>query len=665
MLRFTAIAAGLVFACSALAQSASETRYAVLIMEKPAGTQTTAVAADGTRTMSYEYNDRGRGPKLTARVQLDADQVPVSLEMEGVDYLKAPVAEKFTFANGVARWKNSAEAGEQKLAGHAFYLTTQGLPEELGWLAHALLKAPGQRMALLPAGEASIKRADELSVGDGANKRHVTAYLIEGLGFSPSTVWLDDEQGFFASVDRFYSVVRAGWESSVPKLLEKQEARASTRTLELARTLIRRPKQPVAITNANVFDSATGQSAPGSTVLIDGNRIRTVGKDGAVTIPSQAERIDAGGKTLLPGLWDMHVHMGPTDGMLHMAAGVTSVRDLANDNDALLQMKREIDSGTAIGPRITMRGFMDGRGPYTGPTKVFVDTEAEARSAIDNYAKLGYEGIKVYSSIKPELVPTIIKLAHEKGLRVSGHVPAFMTARQFVEAGADEIQHINMLFLNFFFDEVKDTRTPARFIAVAERGATLDLNSLPVQAFLRLLKDHNTVIDPTLTAFEGMFVDRPGKMSVSYAAIADRLPPQVRREFLAGGLPVPEGKDARYHESQLATLRMTKLLYDSGIPIVAGTDGLPGFTLHRELELYAQAGISPPEVLRIATLGAARVAHKDKELGSITPGKLADLVLIDGDPAKRISDVRRTALVVKDGAFYEPAALYKALGVKP
>ena len=110
-----------------------------------------------------------------------------------------------------------------------------------------------------------------------------------------------------------------------------------------------------------------------------------------------------------------------------MAAGVTSVRDLANDNDALLQIKRDIESGAEIGPRITMRGFMDGRGPYTGPTKVFVDTEAEARTAIDNYAKLGYDGIKVYSSIKPELVPTIIKLAHDKGLRVSGHVPAFMT----------------------------------------------------------------------------------------------------------------------------------------------------------------------------------------------------------------------------------------------
>jgi hypothetical protein len=222
-----------------------------------------------------------------------------------------------------------------------------------------------------------------------------------------------------------------------------------------------------------------------------------------------------------------------------------------------------------------------------------------------------------------------------------------------------------MLFLNFFFDDVKDTRTPQRFIAVAERGAGLDLNSERVRSFVRLLKDRNVVIDPTLTAFEGLFTDRPGEVSASYAAIADRLPPQVRRSLLAGGLPVPDGKDALYHESQRATLRMTKLLYDSGITIVPGTDGLPGFTLHRELELYAQAGISAPEVLRIATLGAARVARRDQELGSITPGKLADMVLIDGDPATRISDVRHPTLIIKDGVIYEPAALYKALGIKP
>ncbi|HEY7639745.1 MAG TPA: amidohydrolase family protein [Steroidobacteraceae bacterium] len=665
MLRLTALAAAFLCACTAFAQDANQTRYAVLIMEKPAGQETSTIAADGTRSLSYDFNDRGRGPKLTARVKLDAAGVPVLMDIDGVDYLKAPVAERFSVANDVAHWKNSAEAGEQKLAAPGFYLSNQGLPEELGWLASALLQAPGQRMALLPAGEASIKRAEEVTLGEGATRRRVTAYQIEGLGFSPSTVWLDDDRNLFASVGRFYSAVRAGFEASVPKLLEKQEAIESKRSAELARTLARKPLMPVALTNANLFDPATGKSVPGSTVVIEGNRIRAVGKDGAVSIPSQAQKIDVGGKALLPGLWDMHVHLGPNDGLLHLAAGVTSVRDLANDNDALLKMKRDFESGAEIGPRVTMRGFMDGRGPYTGPTKVFVDTEAEARAAIDNYAKLGYEGIKVYSSIKPELVPVIVKLAHAKGLRVSGHVPAFMTAQQFVEAGVDEIQHINFIFLNFFFDEVKDTRTPQRFIAVAERAATLDLNSDRVRSFVRLLKDHNIVVDPTLTAFEGLFVDRPGKVSVSYAAIADRMPPQVRRGFLAGGLPVPEGKDARYHESQLATLRMTKLLYDSGITIVAGTDGLPGFTLHRELELYAQAGISPPDVLRIATLGAARVAHRDQELGSIAPGKLADMVLVAGDPAQRISDIRQPTLVIKDGVFYEPAALYKALGIKP
>jgi hypothetical protein len=665
MLRLTALVAACLFACTAFAQDASQTRYAVLIMEKPAGLETSTVAADGTRSLSYEFNDRGRGPKLTARVRLNAAGVPASMEIDGVDYLKAPVAERFSTASGVARWKNAAEAGEQKIADPGFYLSTQGLPEELGWLASALLKAPGQRLALLPAGEATIRRAEELSIGEGATRKRVTAYQIEGLGFSPSTVWLDDEQKLFASVDRFYSVVREGFEASVPKLLEKQEALAGKRSAELARTLTRKPLKPVALTNANVFDSATGKSLPGTTVVIEGNRIRAVGKDGAVAIPSQAQKIDVGGKALLPGLWDMHVHLAPNDGLLHLAAGVTSVRDLANDNDALQKMKRDFDAGAEIGPRVTMRGFMDGRGPYTGPTKVFVDNEAEARTAIDYYARHGYDGIKVYSSIKPELVPTITRLAHEKGLRVSGHVPAFMSAQQFIEAGADEMQHINFVFLNFFFDEVKDTRTPQRFIAVAERAATLDLNSPRVRSFVQLLKDHNTVIDPTLAVFEGLFTDRPGKMSASYASIADRLPPQVRRGFLVGGLPVPQGKDARYHESQLATLRMTKLLYDSGITIVPGTDGLPGFTLHRELELYAQAGISAPEVLRIATLGAARVAKRDRELGSIAPGKLADMVLVDGDPAKRIGDIRRATLVIKDGAFYEPAGLYKALGIKP
>ena len=173
------------------------------------------------------------------------------------------------------------------------------------------------------------------------------------------------------------------------------------------------------------------------------------------------------------------------------------------------------------------------------------------------------------------------------------------------------------------------------------------------------------MVDPTVNIYEGLFTDRPGKISTGFATVADRLPPQVRRSLLAGGLPVPEGKDARYRESSKALLRMVKLLYDTGVPMVAGTDSMPGFALHRELELYAEAGIPPKDVLRIATLGAARVMKRDSELGSIAPGRLADLIVVDGNPAKRIGDIRRVSLVIKDGNVYEPAALYKSIGVRP
>ena len=271
----------------------------------------------------------------------------------------------------------------------------------------------------------------------------------------------------------------------------------------------------------------------------------------------------------------------------------------------------------------------------------------------------------MYSSIKPELVPAIVDQAHKRGLRVSGHVPAFMTAEEVVRLGFDELQHANFLFLNFWGDSVKDTRTPLRFTAVAERAATLDLSSARVQGFIRLLKERGVVLDPTANIFEGMFTARKGSVDPGYTMVADRLPPQVRRGLLTGGLPVPDGMDGRYRDSFAAVLKLVKMMYDAGIPIVAGTDAFAGFALHRELELYEQAGIPAPEVLRIATLGAARVMKMDKELGSIAPGKLADLIVVDGNPVQRVSDIRHVALVVKDGTLYEPAALYQATGVRP
>ena len=395
------------------ARARQETRYTVLMVGKPAGFQTSTVRPDGALEFAYEYSDRGRGPKYRTTVRLDARGLPVSLDTSGNDYLKAPVAETYTFEGGVARWKNAAEAGEKKLDANAFYTSINGAPEEFALLARALLKAPGGRLPLLPEGEAAVARTGGLALRDGGRTRRVVSYEVTGLGFTPGTVWLDEDGAFFASVSSWLTVVREGWESSVPELLKKQDELEAGRIAKLAHTLARRPAAPLAFRDANLFDSETGRTIPHTTVVVEGNRVRAVGRDGQVAVPKNAEVIDARGRTLMPGLWDMHVHLGPNDGLMHVAAGVTSVRDMGNDVDALLALRKNIEAGEEIGPRVTTAGLLDGRGPYAGPTKVLVDTEEEARAAVDNFARLGYSQIKIYSSIKPELVPRLVALCHQ------------------------------------------------------------------------------------------------------------------------------------------------------------------------------------------------------------------------------------------------------------
>jgi imidazolonepropionase-like amidohydrolase len=325
---------------------------------------------------------------------------------------------------------------------------------------------------------------------------------------------------------------------------------------------------------------------------------------------------------------------------------------------------RAWDAGETLGPRVIASGFLDGPGPYAGPTKALVDDAEAGREWIRRYAELGYRQIKLYSSLRPELVAPLAAEAHRLGLRVSGHIPAGMVAERAVRDGFDEIQHINMVVLNFF-PEVVETRTPARFTEVAARGVEIDPMGERFQAFVRFLRQRGTVVDPTVGIFQGMFRDRPGELSGEIAAVAARLPPTVRRGFLAGGLPVPEGMEATYTESAERLLELVAALHRGGVPIVAGTDALAGFALHRELELYVAAGIPAPEVLRLATLGAAQVMGRNGDLGSVTPGKLADFVLVDGRPDERIAELRRVRTVVKGGVVIDAGALYGALGVAP
>jgi imidazolonepropionase-like amidohydrolase len=652
------------------APGAGERRHVVLMSGNRAGEQVVRQVGEREWLVTFAYTDRGRGPSCTTRIVLGQGAIPTRVETRGHDYLKAPVDELFVREGARASWRNPSEAGERALAGDAFYASLDGPPEELGLLARALLESEDGTLALLPGGQAAIETVGTLAVRDAQGRtRQVTHYAITGLSFSPVRVWLDEERRFFASASSWMSVIEAGFEPAVDALVAAQDQATAALQRAWAEALTERPPGALVFRDVAVFDSVSMSTRPGMTVVVEGERITAVGPSGEIAIPERAGApatvIDGAGKTLLPGLWDMHVHLGDDDGLLNIAAGVTTVRDLANDTDTVLAYQRDQKAGDIIFPRIILAGFMDGPGPYAGPSRVLVDSEAEAVAAIDRYAELGFEQIKVYSSIRPELVPAIVARAHARGLRVSGHVPAFMHASQAVAAGFDELQHINFLVLEFLFDRVKDTRTPVRFTAVGEHAAGLDLDGPEVQAFIALLAERDVVVDPTISIFEGLLLGRPGQMSPAYAAVAGRMPMPVQRGFLRGGLPVTAETGPRYQASFEALLRYIGMLHRAGVRIVAGTDSLAGFTLHRELENYVRAGIPAPEVLRIATLGAAQVMKRDGELGVIAPGKLADMVLVEGDPAARISDIRNVELTVQGGRVYRADALHRALGIAP
>lgn len=660
-----AVTCALPFGASAQQSAGDTTRFVVLFSNHPAGLL--KIWQDGPETISdYEYNDRGRGPHVRERFTTDQSGYITRATISGHNYLKDSVDEHFSYANGTASWKNHVEGEASKSGPLQFYSSIDGTPAETDPLLRALLSAGGKPVPLFPVGEATIEKVRDLAISaPGLSSRIVSLYAISGFSYSPFYLWLDDDKRFFATASAWSSTIRQGWQSAAPRMIAAVDSASAIRFQTLAHTLAHHPAGALVFRNTRMFDAEHARMIPHTTVVIAGNRIQSVGPDNSAKVPAGAEIIDAGGKALLPGLWDMHVHISPgEDGMLHIAAGVTSARDMGNDTTTVLMLRKQFDEGSQIGPRLVLAGMIDSPGPFQVPIGVLASTEAEARAAVDRYADLGFEQIKIYSSMKPELVPSIIDEAHKKGLRVSGHVPAFMTAEQVVRLGFDEVQHVNFLELNFI-DSVKDTRGMLRFTAVGADAATLDLSSPRVRSFIQLLKDRKTVSDPTLGAFEDMFTARAGTMSPNMAAVADRLPSQIRRSLFSGGLPVPPGMDQTYRDSYAAMLRMVNELYKAGITIVPGTDGPAGFGFDRELELWVHAGIPAPEVLRFATLGAARVMKHDDQRGSIAPGKLADVILVAGDPSINISDIRRVETVVRNGVVYHSADIYRALGVKP
>ncbi|MEM9649740.1 MAG: amidohydrolase family protein [Bacteroidota bacterium] len=631
--------------------------YSVYIQGNLAGKHSSRLDSDGNYVFTYAFNDRGRGPELTEKIILHTNGAIQQMEISGVNYLKDTISEVFNYEDGTAIWKSTSEKGEASSDANAFYSSVNGTLGDWELLIRKMLSSQNQSVDLLPSGSARISDIDSVEIGGIPLK----LVAVTGFGFVPSHLWLDQDDRIFASISSWISIIGNEHESMVDELMAFQTEKEDAYFEALAKGLTEIPSSNLVIKNTNLFDAHSGNILPNQTIAVNGNSIVAV-LDGNDEIPDDALIIDGAKKTLMPGLFDNHCHVQKEDGLLHLAAGVTSVRDMANSRE-LLEIKKQFDANTNIGPRIvTLAGFIDQKGPFAGPGLTISNVE-EGKKAIEDYQKDGYQQIKLYSSINPDWVKPLAARAHELGLKLSGHIPAHMLAEEAIKDGYDEIQHVNMLVLNFLSDTI-DTRTPLRFSAVAEHAQALDLKGKEFQDFVQLLKEREIEIDPTVSIFEGMFTTKAGQPDPQFEAILDRLPIQVQRSYLSGGLPIPNGMEQQYKDSFTKLLDILLELHESGVTLLPGTDAMPGFALHKELENYVKAGIPAKEVLQLATLKSAEVIGVDDQLGSIEKGKLADFILIDGNPVENISDIRRVELTIKNGKVYRPKELYSALGIR-
>jgi hypothetical protein len=663
------IVLALAAAYGANAYAATQTmRYDIFVEGgKRAGEQVVERDDDGTTRVKFIYKDNGRGPELQEQFKVGADGVISNYAVKGNSTYGAVVDEKFSRAGARAEWVSTTEKGARDVQGSAMYVPLNSSFEIVSQAIGATAAAGG-KLPLLPSGTLSYTKLDQTEVTSNDGRTQAVQLLAQtGLGLSPQFYWatMDAKPRLFAVIIPGYmQMLEQGWDKIGKDLEPRQKAAESKMLQDLAAKLQHPLKGLTVIKNARVFDANKATVGAPSDVYVLRGRITAVLPAGA-PVRGAVNEIDAAGRIMLPGMFDMHGHVGRWEGGLNLAAGVTTVRDMGNDNAKMQEMLDETAAGKLLGPQVVPTGFLEGESPYSSNGGFVVKNLAQAKNAIDWYAEHGYPQLKIYNSFPKDALKDTVAYAHSRGLRVSGHIPAGLRAQQALDFGYDEIQHINQVMLNFLVTPTTETRTLQRFILPSEKVADLDMNSKAVKDFVAYLQKKKIVIDPTLATF-AFLKQKDGDINTPFAPIADNMPPDVKRGFHVGTMKIADDATLkRYEKSYAKMVEFVGRLYKAGVPIVAGTDELAGFTLQAELELLVQAGLTPAQALQVATLNGAKYSRVLADRGTIEPGKLADLVLVDGDPTKNIGDVRKVAAVITRGSLVYPHEVHGALGIKP
>jgi enamidase len=422
----------------------------------------------------------------------------------------------------------------------------------------------------------------------------------------------------------------------------------------------------VALVNARVIDGTGGPARENHTVIIRDGRIAAVGETARTPAPAGARVIDLAGKTVIPGLVMLHEHLyypvgpgvygqlGQSFVRLYLAGGVTTMRTGGNMNGFMdLNLKRGVEEGRVAGPAI------DATAPYVNGANTFVQMRSmadadEARRQVAYWAEMGATSFKAYMQISRAQLGAVIDAAHQRGLKVTGHLCS-VTYAEAAGLGIDNLEHGFFAATDFVTDKQPDV-CPGQ-----GRGqqsiAALDERSPGFRALVRTLVERKVALTSTLTIFETLTPGRPVPPGL------DVLLPVLKDQFAQNHRRTADSKDSVYRELFPKAMALERAFVRAGGLLVVGTDPtggggvVPGYSNQRAIELLVEAGFSPVEAISIATLNGARDLGREAAIGTIAPGKQADLVVIDGDPSRVISDIRNVQTVFRVGVGYDPKAL--------
>jgi imidazolonepropionase-like amidohydrolase len=632
--------------------------------EEPIGVENYEIRWDGDSVvvkMDFKFTDRTTPVSLAATFRSAPDFTPQSFEIKGKTARSASIDEALSIDGGTVHFRTRDKQSELNVPKGAFFsiagyapLTMQMLLVRY-WATHG---SPAQ-LATLPEGNVKVEPRGQDTVRIRGKDEKLDRYTIEGLIWGRETLWFDLDRNLVAAItndaeyDQF-EAIRQGYESGLGEFVRRAANDRMSALAEISKGISGSRAATLAIVGGTLIDGTGAAPVPDAAVLIHNGRIVAVGPRAKVKIPRDARVVNAQSKTILPGLWDMHAHFEQAEwGPIYLAAGVTTVRDCGNEFEFITAVRDAIAQGRGLGPRLLLAGVVDGSGRHAA------DTPEHARDQTDRYHDAGFQQMKIYSWVKLEEVKVVAAEAHRLGMTVTGHVPEGLTAYQVIEAGQDQINHItyiaDMMHEQFPADMSRNDRR--------KMTAAIDLDSPPAHKALAFLKEHRTVVDPTM-AVQELFTASTAKPPSSFEPGVTKVAPELARQ-LTDVEPPNEVSELRERVFQ-KELAIVGALHRAGIPIVAGTDqAVPGHSLHREIELYVQAGLTPMEALQAATIAPARAMGLEKESGTLEKGKRGDLILVNGNPLEDIRNTRNVEYVVTGGTMYSSAELWQSVGFAP